>query len=277
MDACDFQFLAKLVLQQSGLSLGPGKDYLLDARLAPLAQQSGLAGIPELVRELRLGNPALKSAVVEAMTTNETLFFRDQTPFHELRERLLPSLINARRSVQRLRIWSAAASTGQEPYSLAMLLADSFPEVAARWRIEILGTDISRQALAKAQAGVYTQFDVQRGLPLPLLTKHFTQIPEGWKISDKLRPWVQFKPLNLMEPFQFLGQFDVIFCRNVLIYFENDLKKSILDRLTRQLASDGRLILGAAESAVGVTDALERQRDCRAAVYAAKPRHAVNA
>lgn len=275
MDASDFQFLAKLVLQQSGLSLGPGKDYLLDARLVPVAQSWGLAGIPELVRDLRRGNESLKSAVVEAMTTNETLFFRDQTLFDELREQLLPAMINARQSHKCLRIWCAAASTGQEPYSVAMLLRDSFPEVATSWRNEILGTDLSRQALAKAQAGVFSQFDVQRGLPLPLLTKHFTQAPEGWKISDKFRPWIQFKPLNLLAPFQFLGQFDVIFCRNVLIYFENDLKKSVLERMSSQLASDGRLILGAAESAVGLTDTLERRRDCRAAVYAPTSRRAV--
>lgn len=277
MDAADYQFLTQFVLQQSGLSLGSGKEYLFEARLTPVAQSWGLAGIPELVADLRKGNDRLKSAVVEAMTTNETLFFRDKTPFDELRDRLLPALIDARQSVRRLRIWSAAASTGQESYSLAMMLKDSFPDVAANWRIEIIGTDISTQALTRAQAGVYSQFEVQRGLPIQLLMKHFSQVSDGWRVADDLRRWIQFKKLNLLDPFQFLGQFDVIFCRNVLIYFENDLKKNILDRMARQLSGDGCLLLGAAESVIGVTDTFERLRDCRAAVYAPKHRLAISA
>ncbi len=277
MEAVDYEFLSQLVLQRSGLSLGPGKEYLLEARLIPLAQSWGLTSIPELVRELRRREERLESAVVEAMTTNETLFFRDKTPFDELREKLLPPIVASRRAQKRLRIWSAAASTGQESYSLAMLLQDSFPDVARDWKIEIVGTDISSQALTKAQAGVYSQFEVQRGLPIQLLMKHFEQVKEGWRIADGLRKWVQFKKLNLLEPFQFLGQFDVIFCRNVLIYFENDLKKQILDRMSKQLTPDGVLILGAAESVIGVTDTFERQRDCRAAVYTVKSRIAVSA
>jgi chemotaxis protein methyltransferase CheR len=277
MDTWDYQFLANLMLQHSGLSLGTGKEYLLEARLIPVAQSWGLAGISDLTRELRKGDERLRSAVIEAMTTNETLFFRDKTPFDELREKLLPPILAARQSLKHLRVWSAAASTGQELYSLAMLIRDSFPDVARSWRIEIVGTDISAQALARAQTGIYTQFEVQRGLPIQLLMRHFKQVPEGWKISDELRPWIQFKKLNLLDPFQFLGQFDVIFCRNVLIYFENDLKRNILDRMARQLAHDGCLILGAAESVIGVTDAFERQRDCRAAVYIPKSRLSVSA
>lgn len=277
MEAVDYQYLSNLVLQHSGLSLGAGKEYLLEARLIPVAQSWGLAGIPELVRGLRSSDDRLRTAVVEAMTTNETLFFRDKTPFDELKEKLLPPILASRQSAKRLRIWSAAASTGQEAYSLAMMLRDSFPEIAESWRIEIIGTDICTQALTKAQAGIYSQFEVQRGLPIQLLMKHFQQVPEGWKIGDKLRPWIQFKKLNLLESFQFLGQFDVIFCRNVLIYFENNLKKNILDRMVKQLTSDGCLILGAAESVIGVTDTFERQRDCRAAVYTPKTRLAASA
>lgn len=277
MDSFEYQYLAHLVLEQSGLSLGAGKEYLLEARLVPVAQSWGLSGIPELIRDLRRGDQRLRAAVVEAMTTNETLFFRDKTPFDELREKLLPPILAARQSLKRLRIWSAAASTGQEAYSLAMMLRDSFPEIAESWRIEIIGTDISTQALTKAQAGVYTQFEVQRGLPIQLLMKHFQQVPEGWRVSDKLRPWIQFKKLNLLESFQFLGQFDVIFCRNVLIYFENGLKRNILERMVKQLAKDGCLILGAAESVIGVTDTFERLRDCRAAVYCPQSRLAASA
>lgn len=277
MDSIEYQYLANLVLEQSGLSLGAGKEYLLEARLVPVAQSWGLSGIPELVRGLRNGDQRLRAAVVEAMTTNETLFFRDKTPFDELREKLLPPLLASRQATKRLRIWSAAASTGQEAYSLAMMLRDSFPDIADSWRIEIIGTDISTQALTKAQAGVYTQFEVQRGLPIQLLMKHFQQVPEGWRVSDKLRPWIQFKKLNLVESFTFLGLFDIIFCRNVLIYFENDLKKSILDRMDKQLSKDGCLILGAAESVIGVTDTFERLRDCRAAVYCPKSHLAASA
>lgn len=277
MESSEFQFLAHLLMEQSGLSLGAGKEYLLEARLVPLAQSWGLSSISELVAELRRGNRVLESAVVEAMTTNETLFFRDRTPFDELRDRLLPPLISARHVRRELRIWSAAASTGQEPYSLAILLYDSFPELISGWRIEIIGTDISTQALTRAQAGVYSQFEVQRGLPIQLLLKHFTQTADGWRIKDELRSWVRFKKLNLKDSFSFLGKFDVIFCRNVLIYFENDLKKNILDRMARQLAEDGCLFLGAAESVIGITDTFERQRDCRAAVYTPKPRLAISA
>lgn len=277
MEAADYEFLSNLVLRRSGLSLGSGKEYLLEARLVPLAQSWGLNSIPELIREIRRGEVQLENAVVEGMTTNETLFFRDKTPFDELREKLLPPILAARRAGKRLRIWSAAASTGQESYSLAIMLKDSFPDIAADWRIDIIGTDISTQALTRAQAGVYSQFEVQRGLPIQLLMKHFQQVKEGWRIGDELRRWVQFKKLNLLEPFQFLGQFDVIFCRNVLIYFENDLKKNILDRMAKQLVGDGVLILGAAESMMGLTDTFERNRDCRAAVYTTKSRVAISA
>ena len=277
MLATDYQFLTNLMLECSGLALGGGKEYLLEARLFPLAQSWGLAGIPELVRELRNGNGVLESAVLEAMATNETSFFRDQTPFDELREKLLPPILSARQSSKRLRIWSAAASTGQEVYSLAMMLKDSFPDVAENWRIEIIGTDISTQALTRAQAGVFSQFEVQRGLPIQLLLKHFTQISDGWRVSAELQKWIQFKKLNLLDSFQFLGQFDVILCRNVLIYFENQLKRNILERLTRQINDDGCLILGAAESVTGVTDSFDRRRDCRSAVYQPTSRIAIGA
>lgn len=269
----DYEFLSAFLLKRSGLHLGPNKEYLLEARLIPVAQSWGLAGIEPLVLELRRGNnERLNSAVTEAMTTNETLFFRDKTPFDELRDVLLPPLLEARKSSGRLRIWCAAASTGQEPYSLAMLLLESFPQLQS-WKIEIVGTDISRQALARAEEGVYSQFEVQRGLPIQYLVKYFEQAPNGWKIKSDVKKLIQYRSLNLLDNFAHLGQYDLIMCRNVLIYFENDIKKLILDRMSGMLRSDGYLMLGAAETVMGVTDTFDRFRNCKAAVY--RPQSAV--
>lgn len=269
----DYEFLSAFLLKRSGLYLGPNKEYLLEARLIPVAQSWGLAGIEPLVLELRRGNnERLNSAVTEAMTTNETLFFRDKTPFDELRDVLLPPLLESRKSSGRLRIWCAAASTGQEPYSLAMLLLESFPQLQS-WKIEIVGTDISRQALARAEEGVYSQFEVQRGLPIQYLVKYFEQAPNGWKIKSDVKKLIQYRSLNLLDNFAHLGQYDLIMCRNVLIYFENDIKKLILDRMSGMLRSDGYLMLGAAETVMGVTDTFDRFRNCKAAVY--RPQSAV--
>lgn len=269
----DYEFLCAFLLKRSGLYLGPNKDYLLEARLIPVAQSWGLTGLEALVLDLRRGgNERLSSAVTEAMTTNETLFFRDKTPFDELRDTLLPQLLESRKSSGRFRIWCAAASTGQEPYSLAMLLLEAFPQLQS-WKIDIVGTDISTQALARAEEGVYSQFEVQRGLPIQYLMKYFEQVPNGWKIKTELKRHIQYRSLNLLDNFSHLGQFDLIMCRNVLIYFENDVKKKILDRMSGMLRSDGYLILGAAETVMGITDTFDRFRDCRAAVY--RPQSAV--
>ena len=267
IEANDFEFLTKFLLEQSGLSLGTGKEYLLEARLMPLAQSCGLTSIPELVREIRR-NPRqqLAQGVVEAMTTNETLFFRDKTPFDELRDHILPGIIEARSNLKRLRIWSAAASTGQEAYSLGIMLSESFPQLA-QWNVEIVGTDLSKAALARAEAGAYTQFEVQRGLPIQLLVKYFTQSNGGWQVKDSIKKMTRFRSLNLLEPFQHLGSYDIIFCRNVLIYFEMAAKKQILDRMAQAMKADGRLVLGAAETVLGITNTLERDRQCKSAVY----------
>jgi len=265
--ALDYDFLTQFLQTRSGLALGSSKEYLLEARLLPLAQSFGLNGLPELVLALRRNPPeSLSSSVVEAMTTNETSFFRDKTPFDELKEQLLPKLLEDRKTLRRLRIWSAASSTGQEAYSLAILLRESFPQVAD-WHVEIVGTDLSKAALGRAEAGVYTHFEVQRGLPIQLMVKYFQQESGGWRVKDELRKWTRFRSLNLLEPFQHLGTFDIIFCRNVLIYFENPIKKQILDRMSKMLRSDGYLALGAAETVLGVTNTLERVRACRAAMY----------
>ncbi len=268
IDSNDYDFLSALVARRSGLALGSRKEYLLEARLIPIANSLGMPSLVELVRHLRVRRDEnLEATITEAMTTNETLFFRDKTPFEELKEQILPELIANRQTSRRLRIWSAAASTGQEAYSLLMTIRESFPQLST-WRIEVIGTDISQQALSKARQGIYSQFEVQRGLPIQLLVKYFQQVPEGWQISQELRNAVTFKPLNLLENLSSLGEFDIIFCRNVLIYFEQANKTTILDRMERQLRPDGYLVLGAAETVLGVTNRFQRVRSCKSAVYA---------
>jgi len=190
------------------------------------------------------------------MTTNETFFFRDKIPFDHMRETVLPALTQARANRRALRIWSAACSTGQEPYSIAMLLKEA-DKMLAGWRIEIVATDLSQSVLEKSKAGLFSQFEVQRGLPIQMLIKHFMQVGELWQLNADIRGMVQHRQLNLLQDFSQLGTFDVIFCRNVLIYFDQDTKVAIFERLAKQLEPDGVLMLGAAESVVGITDAFK--------------------
>jgi chemotaxis protein methyltransferase CheR len=206
--------------------------------------------------------PSLAIEVVEAMTTNETFFFRDRIPFDHVRDTVLPALIAARARERRIRIWCTAASTGQEPYSLAMTLV-AMADRLAGFRVEILATDIAGEVLERAKTGVYTQFEVQRGLPIQLLLKHFSQTGEMWQISPALRAMVQFRPLNLLNDFTPLGTFDLVFCRNVLIYFDQETKTGVLNRLARQMPADGYLVLGAAETVVGLSDAFKPVPDKR--------------
>ncbi len=250
----DYEFLRELLRERSGLDLSSDKRYLVESRLIPLARRVGLSGIAELVAKIKTGAEALTSEVVEAMTTNETFFFRDKIPFDHLRETVLPALLKARASRRTLRIWCAASSTGQEPYSVAMCLKESAAALAG-WRVEILATDLSQGVLEKARAGIFSQFEVQRGLPIQKLVRHFTQVGELWQINADIRAMVQHRQLNLLQDFSHLGTFDVIFCRNVLIYFDPDIKVGIFDRLAKSLDSDGVLVLGAAESVVGISDA----------------------
>ncbi len=267
MNSQDYDFLSQFLMDSSGLALGSGKEYLLEARLTPLAQSFGLSDFEELVAELRAGRDVrLSSAVTETMTTNETSFFRDKTPFEEIKTQLVPSLLRARSDTKTIRIWCAAASTGQELYSLLMLLDDSFPELM-NWKVEVVGTDIAQTMLDRCNEAVYSQFEVQRGLPMPMLVKYFEQVTDGWRVKDSLRNRIQWKQLNLLDEFGHLGTFDFILCRNVLIYFEVQHKRDVLDRMSQILRPDGYLLLGAAESIVGVTDEFSRFRDCRSAVY----------
>jgi chemotaxis protein methyltransferase CheR len=258
----DYDFLRKLLKERSGLDLSADKQYLVESRLLPLARKAGLGGIGELVQRIQRGAEALTREVVEAMTTNETFFFRDKIPFDHLRDTILPMLQLSRASRKSLRIWSAASSTGQEPYSIAMLLKEKAAQLSG-WRIEIVATDLSQEVLEKSKAGIYSQFEVQRGLPIQLLVKYFAQIGELWQLNSEIRGMVQHKQLNLLQDFTHLGKFDVIFCRNVLIYFDQQTKINIFDRMAKMVEPDGMLVLGAAESVVGITDAFRPLPDKR--------------
>jgi chemotaxis protein methyltransferase CheR len=253
----EFAFLARFLRDRSGLDLAPGKRYLAESRLGPVYRSAGLATLGELVRRLRTGgDAALERAVVEAMATHETSFFRDKLPFEVLRTEILPGLIAARSGTRRLRIWSAAASTGQEAYSVAMLIRDLEPGLAD-WHVDILGTDLSRAAIARARAGFYSQLEVQRGLPILKLLQHFAQVEgEGWRIAEPLREAVDFRVCNLLDGTRRFGTFDLILCRNLLIYLAADAKAKLLSKLARALAPDGAICLGTAESVMGMESGL---------------------
>ncbi|MBR0968812.1 protein-glutamate O-methyltransferase CheR [Bradyrhizobium diazoefficiens] len=277
MNPTEYEYLRKFLKDSSGLDLSADKQYLIESRLLPLARKAGLPGIGELVQKLQSGSTALIASVVEAMTTNETFFFRDKVPFDHFRETIMPEVIKARAGKRSLRIWCAAGSTGQEPYSLAMCLKEMGAALTG-WRVEIIATDLSQEVLEKAKSGIYSQFEVQRGLPIQMLMKYFKQNGETWQINPELRAMIQHRQLNLLHDFAQLGTFDVIFCRNVLIYFDQDTKINIFNRLARQIEPDGFLVLGAAETVVGLTDTFRpipekrgvyRPNDPRAA--AAKP------
>jgi chemotaxis protein methyltransferase CheR len=259
----DYDYLRKLVKERSGLVLTADKQYLVESRLLPVARKSALANLSELVQRLKGPNAqALAVEVVEAMMTNESFFFRDKLPFEHFRETIIPALLASRARQRRIRVWCAAASTGQEPYSLAMCLKEMAPQVAG-WRIDVIATDLSSEVLEKAKAGIYSQFEVQRGLPIQMLIKYFTQIGETWQIAPELRAMVQFKSFNLLNEFVSLGMFDVVFCRNVLIYFDQTTKVGVLERIARTVEHDGYLILGAAETVVGLTDCFKPVPDRR--------------
>lgn len=263
MTPSDYEFLRKLLKERSGLDLSADKQYLVESRLVPLARRVGLPGISELVQKAKAGSAeALIWEVVEAMTTNETFFFRDKIPFEHLRDTMLPALMQARAARRALRIWCAASSTGQEPYSIAMLLKEMGATLSG-WRVEIVATDLSQGVLEKSRAGLFSQFEIQRGLPIQLLVKYFTQVGEMWQLNPDVRAMVSHRQLNLLQDFSHLGSFDVIFCRNVLIYFDQDTKIGIFERLARVVEPDGFMVLGAAESVVGISDAFKAHPDRR--------------
>jgi len=258
----DYEYLRKLLKDHSGLDLSADKQYLIESRLLPLSRKCGLAGISELVQKMKGGATTIVSQVVEAMTTNETFFFRDKVPFDHFRDCIMPEVLKARAARKSIRIWCAAGSTGQEPYSLAMCLKEMSAALAG-WRVEIIATDLSQEVLEKSKSGIYSQFEVQRGLPIQLLVKYFKQNGELWQINADIRAMVQHRQLNLLRDFSQLGVFDVIFCRNVLIYFDQDTKINIFGRLAKTMEADGFLVLGAAETVVGLTDVFKPFPDKR--------------
>jgi chemotaxis protein methyltransferase CheR len=263
----DYQFLSHVLARGSGLALGDGKEYLIESRLTPVAASMGLTDVDGLVSRLRTSpDPETLRTLCEAMTTNESLFFRDGAPFEMLKRTVFPALQQSRQPARKIRIWSAAASTGQEAYSIAMTRTLDAPALAD-WTVEIVGTDLSRTALARARRGIFNQFEVQRGLPIALLMKCFTQVPEGWQVNENIRKQVTFREFNLLDDFGGLGLFDVIFCRNVLIYFDQPTKTAVLGRLARALAADGYLFLGGAETVLGLTDAFVRIEGEKTSVY----------
>jgi chemotaxis protein methyltransferase CheR len=258
----DYEYLRKLLKDQSGLDLSADKQYLIESRLVPLSRKAGLQGIPDLVQKMKNGSTSLVAQVVEAMTTNETFFFRDKIPFDHFRQAIMPEVLKARAARKSIRIWCAAGSTGQEPYSLAMCIKEMESQLAG-FRVEIIATDLSQEVLEKSKAGLYSQFEVQRGLPIQLLVKYFKQTGEFWQINPDIRAMVQHRQLNLLHDFSQLGTFDIIFCRNVLIYFDQDTKINIFNRLCKIMEPDGFLVLGAAETVVGLTDAFKPYPDKR--------------
>jgi len=256
--SAEFAFVADLVRREAAIVLEPGKEYLVEARLAPLARTAGVPGVNEFVRLARQGGTAAQRwSIVEALTTNETSWFRDPAVYEGFRTQVLPRLLTQRAQTQPLRIWSAAASTGQEAYKLAMLLTDELP---AGWRYEILGTDISRDVLDRARAGQYSQMEMNRGLPARHLVRFFHRQGTGWHVDERLKANVQFRELNLAGSLIGLPRFDVVFMRNVLIYFDLPTKQSILRRVRRLMAPDGWLILGTAETTRGIDEEFEQTR-----------------
>ncbi|MFT4089906.1 MAG: protein-glutamate O-methyltransferase CheR [Asticcacaulis sp.] len=252
----DIEHLAALLKQRSGLILGTEKTYLIESRLSPVARKEGFNNVAALLSSLRTRrDEKLIYAVTDAMTTNETFFFRDKTPFDQFKTEVLPALAKTRLGGD-LKIWCAACSTGQEPYSLAMLMEELRPQYP-RIKLDILATDISERCLEKAQAGLYTQFEVQRGLPIQMMVKHFEKVEEMWRLSPKIRQSVRFKKLNLLDDLRLVGRQDVVYCRNVLIYFDIETKRRVLEQISTLLPDDGFLFLGAAETVLGITDAFK--------------------
>lgn len=270
LSAADFAFIANLVRQRCALVLEPGKEYLVKSRLLPLAQRHGLEGIAPLIDRLRGSDNGLTTEVVEAMVTTETSFFRDIHPFETLKKTVLPQLIEARRAQRQLNIWFAASSSGQEPYSVALILKEWFPELSG-WRLNLSATDISHEMLNRSRAGRYTQVEVNRGLPTPLLLKWFRQEGAYWELDDRIRSMVTFSPLNLAQPWPAMPRWDLVFLRNVMIYFDNEVKKVILGRVSRLLSKDGYLLLGGAETTLSLDDSYHRIVALKAGFYQLKP------
>ena len=266
LTATSFDWVRQLVHRESAIVLQPGKEYLVEARLLPMAQQRGLTGVSELVESVRSRpDAAINRRIVEALTTNETSWFRDGDPFSALTTTVLPALQAARSPHERLQIWSAACSSGQEPYTIAMLLEDALPNAASR--VSITATDLSREMVERTRAGRFSQLEVNRGLPASMLVRHFTRAGNEWEVAAPLRRMVTATECNLAAPLPRMGPFDVVYLRNVLIYFDLPTKQAILRRVRDLMRPDGWLFLGAAETTLGVDDSWERVVVGRSSAY----------
>lgn len=265
-----FEYVRNLIQKQAAIVLEPSKAYLVESRLAPLARKEGASSVDGFIRALRgQANGRLQKQIVEAMTTNETLFFRDAQAFDALRLQIIPKLIKHRSPQKKLNIWSAASSTGQEPYSIAMLLRECSPELNS-WNIRIFATDISREVLEAAKKGQFSQIEVNRGLPATLLVKYFRQAGTRWDIRDDIREMVTFVPCNLAGDWPSMPQFDLILMRNVLIYFDLATKQSVLKKANRSLSRDGSLLLGNGETMMNINAGFERMTYDKAVYYKPK-------
>ncbi|MFN8651629.1 MAG: protein-glutamate O-methyltransferase CheR [Gemmatimonadales bacterium] len=270
LSPADFQFVSTLVRQRSAIVLEPEKAYLLEARLSPLARNEGFASIDAMVAQMR-AQPynGLHRKVVEAMTTNETSFFRDLHPFEALKTVVIPEVLKHRQADRKLNIWCAASSSGQEPYTIAMTLMDHFPQLAG-WQVKILATDISGEMIQRSKAGRYGQIEVNRGLPANLLVKYFEKKGMEWVVKPEVQRLTEFRELNLIEPWGTLPPMDVVFLRNVLIYFDVDTKRAILNNVRKVLQPWGYLFLGGAETTINLGDTFNRVQFDRAGCYRLK-------
>jgi chemotaxis protein methyltransferase CheR len=267
----DFNYVSQLARSEAALVIETGKEYLVETRLSPLAQQEGFRSLAAFIHQLRteVDVNSLHHKAIDALTTNETLFFRDFHPFEALRLSILPSVLEERAGARRLTIWSAACSTGQEPYSLAMLLLENFPQLA-EWTVSILATDLSSTVLKLAREGSYSQFEVNRGLPASYLVKYFTKQEEKWCIKEEVKRMVEFRPMNLVQPWPVMPPLDLVFIRNVMIYFDVETKKTILEKIRNCLLPHGYLFLGTAETTTNLDPSYQPVTFGKAVVYRAQ-------
>ncbi len=267
----ELKLFSRLINDLCGVVLDKNKGYLLDQRIGPIVEEVGCKSFAELYHRVRYGHDReLEQKIIDAITTQETLFFRDTSPFEALQYKVLPELIDLKEKTafsNRIRIWSAGCSTGQEPYSIAMVICETIPDVHKSWDVQILASDISDEAIKIASRGEYTEYEIGRGMDRKLLDKYFLKTEKRWKVKDEIRALIAFRKMNLLKPLVGIGPFDVIFCRNVAIYFEPEVRKDLFERIRRVLAPYGYLFVGSSESLVDLGERFKPYYHCRAIFY----------